>query len=71
MADGNLPTGKRRVSVFDVHEIAAADHADVGGHIVVKFAISDALREGVPDAVTHSLVMWWQFFDDMDRAVAA
>jgi hypothetical protein len=42
----------------------------VGGYPVVKFAVSDAPREAVPDAVARSPVMGWQFFDRLQRAVA-
>ena len=59
---------ERAVAFWDVHEHADADHSDVGDHIVVRHATTDALQAGVRAALTTSLRMWWLFFDDMDRA---
>jgi pyrroloquinoline-quinone synthase len=56
------------VAFWTVHEIADAEHSDVGDHIVVRHATTDAVQAGVRDAVRTSLRMWWLFFDDMDRA---
>jgi pyrroloquinoline quinone (PQQ) biosynthesis protein C len=53
-----------------VHEIADRDHSDIGDHIVVRFATSPEWREKTRRAVKHSLEMWWQFFDGMERAIA-
>lgn len=58
------------VAFWDVHEIADRDHSDIGDHIVVRFATSDEWREKTRRAVAHSLEMWWQFFDAMERAIA-
>ncbi len=62
---------KTAVAFWDVHEFADAEHSDVGDHIVVRHATTDALQAGVRDAVTTSLRMWWLFFDDIDRAYGA
>lgn len=58
------------VAFWDVHEIADRDHSDIGDHIVVRFATSPEWREKTRRAVSHSLEMWWQFFDGMERAIA-
>jgi pyrroloquinoline-quinone synthase len=55
------------VAFWDVHEMADAEHSDVGDHIVVRHATTDAVQTGVREAVRTSLLMWWLFFDDMDR----
>jgi len=60
---------REAVAFWDVHEIADAEHADVGDHIVLKHAASDAVQAGVRRAVDTSLAMWWQFFDGIERAV--
>ncbi len=59
---------KPAVAFWDVHELADAEHSDVGDHIVVRHATTDAVQAGLRDAVETSLRMWWLFFDDMDRA---
>jgi pyrroloquinoline-quinone synthase len=59
---------KEAVAFWDVHEVADAEHSDVGDHIVVRHATTDEVQAGVRDAVKTSLRMWWLFFDDMDRA---
>lgn len=56
------------VAFWDVHELADAEHSDVGDHIVVRHATTDDLQAGVRDAVRTSLAMWWSFFEGMDRA---
>lgn len=56
------------VAFWEIHEIADVEHSDVGDHIVVRHATSDALQHAVRDAVATSLRMWWLFFDDLDRA---
>ena len=61
---------REAVAFWDVHEIADRDHSDVGDHIVVRFADTDELRAKTRRAVAHSLDMWWQFFDGMERAIA-
>jgi pyrroloquinoline-quinone synthase len=59
---------KAAVAFWDVHELADAEHSDVGDHIVVRHATTDQLQAGIRDAVRTSLKMWWLFFDDIDRA---
>jgi pyrroloquinoline quinone (PQQ) biosynthesis protein C len=57
------------VAFWDVHEIADADHSDVGDHIVINHARSEEAQAGVRRAVETSLGMWWQFFDGIEREV--
>ncbi len=59
------------VAFWDVHEIADAEHSDVGDHIVLKHASTEAVQAGVRRAVDTSLGMWWQFFDGIEREVDA
>lgn len=56
------------VRFWDVHELADAEHSDVGDHIVMTFAVTDERQEAIRNAVRTSLGMWRQFFDGMDRA---
>jgi pyrroloquinoline-quinone synthase len=58
---------EKDVAFWDVHELADAEHSDVGDHIVVKHATTDELQDRIRRAVRTSLGMWWQFFDGMDR----
>ncbi|MBI1892837.1 MAG: iron-containing redox enzyme family protein [Candidatus Rokubacteria bacterium] len=62
---------KEAVAFWDVHEFADAEHSDVGDHIVVRHATTDAIQQGIREAVRTSLTLWWLFFDDMDRAYGA
>ncbi|MBI2154405.1 MAG: iron-containing redox enzyme family protein [Candidatus Rokubacteria bacterium] len=55
------------VAFWDVHELADAEHSDVGDHIVVKHATTEERQEGIRRAVRTSLGMWWQFFEGMDE----
>ena len=57
------------VAFWDVHELADAEHADVGDHIVVRHATTVEAQTAVRRAVQTSLAMWWQFFEGMDREV--
>ncbi len=57
------------VAFWDVHEIADAEHSDVGDHIVLKHAATEPVQAGVRRAVDTSLGMWWQFFDGIERTV--
>jgi pyrroloquinoline quinone (PQQ) biosynthesis protein C len=59
------------VAFWDVHEIADRDHSDIGDHIVVRFCDTAEWCEKARRAVSHSLDMWWQFFDGMERAIRA
>ena len=62
---------REQVAFWDVHEIADREHSDIGNHIVVRFATSLEWQDRVRRAVEHSLDMWWQFFDGVERAVDA
>ncbi len=62
---------REQVAFWDVHEIADREHSDIGNHIVVRFATSPEWQDRVRRAVEHSLDMWWQFFDGVERAVDA
>jgi pyrroloquinoline-quinone synthase len=55
------------VAFWDVHELADAEHSDVGDHIVIKHATTEEIQGRVRAAVRTSLGMWWQFFEGMDR----
>jgi pyrroloquinoline-quinone synthase len=57
------------VGFWDVHEEADREHSDIGDHVVVRFATSDALQAKVRSAVERSLELWWQFFDGIERAI--
>ena len=59
------------VAFWDIHEMADAEHSDVGDHIVVKHATDAATQTRVRDALQHSLDAWWQFFDGIEAAIAA
>ncbi len=56
------------VAFWDIHELADAEHSDVGDHIVVKHATTDERQTVIRRVVKTSLAMWWQFFEGMDRA---
>lgn len=57
------------VAFWDVHEIADAEHSDVGDHIVVRQARTEEQRAKVREAVRTSLSIWWQFFNGIEAAV--
>lgn len=58
------------VAFWDVHEVADAEHSDVGDGIVVAHAATGAARAGIRRAVHTSLAMWWQFFDGIERTTS-
>lgn len=58
------------VAFWDIHEMADADHSDVGDHIVVKHANTEDIRQNVRDALDRSLERWWSFFDGIERSLA-
>jgi pyrroloquinoline-quinone synthase len=58
-----------QVAFWDIHESADRDHSDIGDHIVVRFATSEESHAQVRRAVRRSLDLWWQFFDDIERAI--
>ncbi len=57
------------VEFWDVHEIADAEHSQVGDNIVVRHATDGATQARVLDALQHSLDAWWQFFDGIRAAL--
>jgi pyrroloquinoline-quinone synthase len=61
--------GKEAVEFWDVHELADAEHSDVGDNIVVRHATDAAMQARVRDALQHSLDAWWQFFDGIQAAL--
>jgi len=60
---------KEAVEFWDLHEMADADHSDVGDNIVVRHATDAAIQARVRDALQHSLDAWWQFFDGIQAAI--
>jgi pyrroloquinoline-quinone synthase len=60
---------KEAVEFWDLHEMADADHSDVGDNIVVRHATDAAIQARVRDALQHSLDAWWQFFDGIRAAI--
>jgi len=62
---------REAVAFWDVHEIADREHSDVGDHIVLRHANTPDWETRVRAAVSHSLDMWWQFFDGIERAIGA
>jgi pyrroloquinoline-quinone synthase len=58
------------VAFWDIHEMADADHSDVGDHIVVKHANTEEVRQRVRAALDRSLEAWWSFFDGIERSLA-
>ena len=60
---------KEAVEFWDLHEVADADHSDVGDNIVVRHATDAAIQGRVRDALQHSLDAWWQFFDGIQAAI--
>jgi pyrroloquinoline-quinone synthase len=57
------------VEFWDVHEMADAEHSQVGDNIVVRHATDAATQARVRDALQHSLDAWWQFFDGIQAAL--
>ena len=57
------------VAFWDVHEMADADHSDVGDNIVVRHATDTATQDRVRAALQHSLDAWWLFFDGIHAAI--
>jgi len=65
----NYGLSEEAVEFWDLHEMADADHSDVGDHIVVRFATDAAIQARVRDALQHSLDAWWLFFDGIRAAI--
>jgi pyrroloquinoline-quinone synthase len=57
------------VAFWDIHEMADAEHSEVGDNIVVRHATDAATQARVRDALQHSLDAWWQFFDGIQAAL--
>lgn len=60
---------REAVEFWDVHEMADAEHSEVGDNIVVRHATDAAIQARVRDALQHSLDAWWQFFDGIQAAL--
>ena len=58
---------REQVAFWDIHDEADRDHSDVGEHIVARHATTDEWQEKIHRSLSHSLDMWWQFFDDIER----
>ena len=65
----NYGLSREAVEFWDIHEMADAEHSDVGDHIVVHHATDAATQARVRDALQHSLDAWWQFFDGIKAAI--
>lgn len=65
----NYGLSRAAVEFWDIHEMADAEHSDVGDNIVVRHATDAATQARVRDALQHSLDAWWQFFDGIQAAL--
>jgi len=65
----NYGLSREAVAFWDIHEIADAEHSEVGDNIVVRHATDAAIQARVRDALQHSLDAWWQFFDGIQAAI--
>lgn len=65
----NYGLSREAVEFWDIHEMADAEHSDVGDHIVIRHATDAATQARVRDALQHSLDAWWQFFDGIHAAI--
>src|SRR5262245_4389832 len=65
----NYGLNRAAVEFWDIHEMADAEHSDVGDNIVVRHATDAATQVRVRDALQHSLDAWWQFFDGIQAAM--
>ncbi len=65
----NYGLSEQAVEFWDIHEMADAEHSDVGDNIVVHHATDVAMQDRVRDALQHSLDAWWQFFDGIHAAI--
>jgi pyrroloquinoline-quinone synthase len=65
----NYGLSREAVEFWDVHEVADAEHSEVGDNIVVRHATDAATQARVRDALQHSLDAWWQFFDGIQAAL--
>jgi pyrroloquinoline-quinone synthase len=62
---------REQVAFWDIHEEADREHSDIGDHVVIRFATTSEWQAKVRLAVERSLALWWQFFDDVGRAIDA
>jgi pyrroloquinoline-quinone synthase len=65
----NYGLSREAVEFWDIHEMADAEHSDVGDNIVVRHATDAVTQAKVRDALQHSLDAWWQFFDGIQAAI--
>ena len=65
----NYGLSREAVEFWDIHEMADAEHSQVGDNIVVRHATDSAIQARVLDALQHSLDAWWQFFDGIQTAI--
>lgn len=65
----NYGLSREAVEFWDIHEMADAEHSEVGDNIVVRHATDAATQARVRDALQHSLDAWWQFFDGIQDAI--
>lgn len=65
----NYGLSKEAVEFWDIHEMADAEHSEIGDNIVVRHATDPAIQGRVRDALQHSLDAWWQFFDGIQAAI--
>jgi pyrroloquinoline-quinone synthase len=65
----NYGLSREAVEFWDVHEMADAEHSQVGDNIVVRHATDNVTQARVRDALQHSLDAWWQFFDGIQAAI--
>jgi len=65
----NYGLSHEAVEFWDIHELADAEHSDVGDNIVVRYATDATTQARVRDALQHSLDAWWSFFDGIQAAM--
>ena len=65
----NYGLSREAVEFWDIHEMADAEHSEVGDNIVVRHATDAATQGRVRDALQHSLDAWWQFFDGIQDSL--
>ena len=58
---------REQVAFWDIHEEADRDHSDIGDHIVMRHATTADWQNKIRRALTRSLQLWWEFFDDIER----
>jgi len=58
---------RAQVAFWDIHEEADREHSDIGDHIVMRHATTNEWQDKIRRALTRSLQLWWEFFDDIER----